>query len=392
MNRLHLTITLLIALNFPVFAQQLMLNTKIEVKLHSASEQTAHTIYVQLPKSYGKLHAALPVIVLLDAQDQTLFDYTSAAVDRLMSTNDIPEAILIGVLQNDRNKELSVEKNEELTKAFQHFLKTELKDYLQQSYQASSYYTFIGHSLGGQFVTNAMLTDPMFFKSVISISGALNYPPEYTFYHRKVLGRLQDFLSNSNVNTQAKQKYYFSVGSDGFQDSGFKWGAFSADSMLKHRANPSSLDWKFDYLPGFNHMTTPLPGIPAGLVFIYKDWHFSDSLAMDVLLQQKTDAMLAVRRKQEMIRATYGTDIALPYSAYYQFRAFCISKRQLDKAKLLSQELIDQYPDNDESYGLMADVLGMQGNKFEALRYYKMAQSKSSLEKYAHKVEALTRD
>lgn len=391
MKKLHLIITSLMVLTFPVLGQQVKLNARIEVKLHSASEQTAHTIYVQLPKSYGKLQAPLPVIVLLDAQDQTLFDYTSAAVDRLMYTNDIPEAILVGILQNDRNKELSVERNEESTIAFQHFLKAELKDYLQQSYQASSYYTFIGHSLGGQFVTNALLTDPLFFRSVISISGALNYPPEYTFYHRKVLGRLQNFLSGSNAITQPKQKYYFSVGSDGFQDSGFKWGAFSADSMLKHRANRSSLDCKFDYLPGFNHMTTPLPSIPAGLTFIYKDWHLSDSLAMDVLLQQKTDPMLAIRHKKDFIQSIYGVALAIPYSAYYQFRTFCISQGRLDQAKLLSQDIIDQYPDNDESYGLMADVLGMQGNKSAALQYYRIAQSKSAPGKYKKQVDALTK-
>jgi predicted alpha/beta superfamily hydrolase len=373
---------------FCVNAQQLKLSTKVDIKLRSKSEQTEHSIYVQLPKSYGKLHTQFPVIVLLDAQDKTLFDYASATIDRLMYTNDIPEAIFVGVVQNDRGKELSVERNEESALKFQHFLKTELYNYLQDKYQAGSYITFIGHSLGGQFVTNALASDPDFFKSVISISGALNYPPDHTFFKRKVLGNLRSYLIRNYSGNPEKQKYYFSAGTDGYQDSGFKSGALNADSLLKLYPN-NSLNWKFDYLPGFNHMTTPLHSIPAGLAFIFKDWHFTDSLAMEVLLKQTIDPIDAIRKQRKQIKNSYGTALALPYNTYYQFAMFYIQQGNLLKARVIGQDIIEQYPDEDESYSLMAEIFTKQGNKSEALRYYKIAQSKSQTEKYSKEITEL---
>jgi predicted alpha/beta superfamily hydrolase len=362
MKKLQLAMILFMAA-FRVSAQQLKLNDKIEIKLHSSSEQADHTVFIQLPKSYGKLHTQFPVIVLLDAQDKTLFDYASATVERLMFTNDIPEAIFVGVLQNDRGKELSVEKNEETALEFQKFLKTDLYNLLQEKYQAGSYFTFIGHSLGGQFATNAMISDPDFFRSVISISGALNYPADYTFFKRKVLSGLQKYLISKQGDsaTKQRQKYYFSAGSDGYQESGFKSGALSADSLLK-RYPSKYLNWKFDFLPGFNHMTTPLQGIPAGLIFIFKDWHFTDSLAMEVLLKQTTDPIDAINKHKLQIKKSYDTSIALPYSCYYQFAKFYIQKGDLVNAKIIGQDIVRQYPDDDESYGLIGEILVKQGD------------------------------
>ncbi|QXV63689.1 hypothetical protein INP83_11260 [Mucilaginibacter sp. 21P] len=387
MKKLSLTIIFFMAIFF-ASAQQLKLNDKIEIKLHSSSEQEDHTVLIQLQKSYGQLNTKFPVILLLDAQDRTLFNYASAAVDRLMFTNDIPEAIFVGVVQDDRVKELGVERNEETALRFQHFLKTELYNILQKKYNAGSYFTFIGHSLGGQFVTNAMINDPVFFRSVISISGALNYPADYTFYKGKVLNGLKKHLINNQSGIPTKQKYYFSAGSDGYQESGFKAGALSADSLLKLFPN-KSLNWKFDFLPGFNHMTTPLQSIPAGLVFLFKDWHFTDSLAMEVLLKQNTDPIDAINKHKDQIKKNYDTDLALPYSCYYQFTNFLVQKGNLDKAKEICMAMTRQYPEDADSYGLMGGILAKQGNRPDALRYYKIARSKSNPEKYLKEISDL---
>ncbi|RWY47467.1 alpha/beta hydrolase-fold protein [Mucilaginibacter gilvus] len=384
MKKLQIAVIFFMAA-FCASAQQLKLSAKIEIKLHSSSEQIDHTIFIQLPKSYGKVHTQFPVIVLLDAQDKSLFDYASAAVDRLMFTNDIPEAIFVGVVQSDRAKELSVEKDEASALKFQHFLKTELYHTLQNNYQAGSYFTFIGHSLGGQFVTNAMIDDPDFFRSVISISGALNYPADYTFFKKKVLNGLRNYLIKNQSSVATKQKYYFSAGSDGYQESGFKSGAFTADSLLKQYPN-HSLSWQFDFLKGFNHMTTPLQSIPAGLVFVFKDWHFTDSLAMEVLLKQTTDPIDAINKQKDQINKSYTSNLALPYSCYYQFAEFYMQKGDLVNAKIIGRDMVEQYPNDDESYALVGEILLKQGDKTAALRYYRLAQGKSEPGKYLKEI------
>ncbi|RZK64088.1 MAG: hypothetical protein EOO85_30255, partial [Pedobacter sp.] len=173
-----------------VDAQQQKPEETISVTLHSEAENTDHRLLIQLPKNYGRSVQKYPVIFLFDAQDQSLFSYTSTVIDRLAGTNHIPEAIFVGIVQNDRSKELNVEKNGAASELFLQFIKDDLLTYLNKYYDTDQYYTFIGHSLGGQFVTHAMTRYPEIFRSVISISGALNYPvndPEYSFYKRKVL-------------------------------------------------------------------------------------------------------------------------------------------------------------------------------------------------------------
>jgi len=387
MKKLFITVSLIWIFG-SVFAQQTKLASKTIVDIHSETENLDRKVYIQLPKDYGKVNKQYPLILLFDAQDQTLYNYTSSSIDRLTWTNDIPEAIFVGIVQNDRSRELNFENNERSSLHFLNFIKNDLINYLGKQYSLNGYYTLIGHSLGGQFVTNAMLTYPETFKSVISISGALNYPNRDNAIKSKTLTKLNDYISTTPKSDFLRQKYYFSTGDEGFQDSGFKLGALKLDSSLK--ASKLNLkNWHFDYLKGFNHMTTPLISIPAGLTFIFKDWHFPDSLAMDVILYHKNDPLKVLKAKKAVINKSYGTDIVLPYNSFYQFTDYYMSKGQINEAERLTEQIIDLYPNDDESYNLMAEVLLKKGDVKNALNYFEKAQSKSSVEKYAEKIKKL---
>ncbi|MFD0749222.1 alpha/beta hydrolase-fold protein [Mucilaginibacter calamicampi] len=385
MKKRYLFTTVLMFIVGTLLAQQVKLNSKITVSVHSVNEDVNRSIFIQFPKDYGKVNKRYPLIVLFDAQDQTLYDYTSSAIDRLTWTNDIPEAIFVGIVQNDRSKELNFERYETSSLQFLNFIKNDLINYLSNNYFLNGYYTLIGHSLGGQFATNAMLTYPETFKSVISVSGALNYEEKEKWFRSKVVTKLNYYLSTRPDSVFAKQKYYFSTGDEGFQDSGFKLGALTADSLFV-KYKPNSKNWHFDYLKGFNHMTTPLISIPSGLIFVFQDWHFSETLAMDVLMYEKIDPIVAMQKQLDNIKKMYGTEIALPYNAYSQFENFYFVKGELEKASILANKLIKLYPNDDDSYATMADILEKKGDVKGAIKYLKDAQSKSNLAKYADRI------
>lgn len=372
-----------------LLAQQVKLGSKFTVNVHSVNENIDRSIFIQLPKDYGKVNKRYPLIVLFDAQDQTLYDYTSSTIDRLTWTSDIPEAIFVGVLQKDRRKEFSFEKYETSSLQFLNFIKNDLINYLSNNYFLNGYYTLIGHSLGGEFVTNAMLTYPETFKSVISVSGALTYLEKEKWFRNETVTKLDYYLSTRPDSVFAKQKYYFSTGDEGFQDSGFKLGALTADSLFV-KYKPNSKNWHFDYLKGFNHMTTPLISIPSGLIFAFQDWHFSETLAMDVLLYEKIDPIVAMQKQLDNIKKVYETEIALPYHAYSQFENFYFVKGELEKASILANQIIKLYPNDDDSYATMADILEKKGDLKGAIKYLKEAQSKSNLTKYADRILRLS--
>lgn len=358
-------------------AQLVVLKEEQTLNLHSDSLNRDQKIFIRLPKNYDQVSTKYPVVYLFDANDKTLFNYTVSVTDRLMWTHDIPDVILVGIAQNDRSKELGVEKNEVYSNKFLSFIKDELQPEIRRRYRTLEFPVLIGHSLGGQFVTSAMISYPETFKAVISISGALNYTLGHPSYNKgKTLFRLNDFLKRP---AKTKMFYYYSVGDSGFQDELFQTGILQVDSLFK-KIQPANIDWKFDYLHGFNHGTTPLLSIPAGLQYIFRDWHFSERLAMSIVVDGKTDPLEAVIAKEKSIKDQYGAAIQLPLSIYEQLADYTFEKADLKKAKVFYEKVILINVQNHYPYGQLARIYEKKGDLKKALNYYNLAISKLTTE------------
>lgn len=358
-------------------AQLVFLNDEQVITLHAESLNKDQKIFIRLPKNYDKVSTKYPVVYLFDANDKTLFNYTSSVIDRLMWTHDIPDVILVGIAQNDRSKELGVEKNEDYSNKFLSFVKDELPQEIKKRYRTLEFPVLIGHSLGGQFVTNAMISFPETFRAVISISGALSYPVGHpSFTKEKTILRLNDFLKSS---TKSRMFYYYSVGDSGFQDELFQTGILRVDSLF-NKTQPKNIDWKFDYLHGFNHGTTPLSSVPAGLIHVFKNWHFTDSLAMSIVVYGKTDPLEAVTAKEKKIKEIYGAEIQIPGMVYEQLADYSFQKTNFKAAKVFYLKMISINAENDYPFGQLALINEKEGAFKEAIRYYELAVSKLKAE------------
>ncbi|MEX8545971.1 MAG: alpha/beta fold hydrolase [Mucilaginibacter sp.] len=373
-------------------AQLVELNDEKIVNVHSQILNRDQKIFIRLPRNYDQTSIKYPVVYLFDANDKTLFNYASSVIDRLMWTHDIPDVILVGIAQNDRSKELGTERNEAYSDKFRTFIKDELLPNIEKKYRTADFRVLIGHSLGGQFVTTAMITYPKTFKSVISISAALNNPPTDTAFKGKTILKLDKFLQS---NPNDKLYYYFSVGDSGFQDELFQKGNLKVDSLFKKHPQ-NTVKYKFNYLKGSNHGTTPLISIPDGLIFIFNDWHFSDSLAMSVLVNGKTDPIEAIDKQSKRIRDSYGADISIPVFIYWQFADYYFEKGQYAKAKIVLQKNIDLDPNSHYPYGKMGEIFDKTNKPLEAIKYYTLAitkfttnDNKEDQEKYESRIKAL---
>ena len=369
-------------------AQQIKLSDVNTITIQSSKENLNRKIFLQLPKNYGKENKRYPLIILFDAQDKSLYNLTSSVIDRMTWTNDIPEAIFLGVVQNNRSQELNFEKSEQTALPFLDFIKNDLLTYFSKNYKFNGYVTLIGHSLGGQFATNAMITYPETFSSAVSISGALNYPNKDNTVNSKIISKVERYLSDASGSGLRKQKYYFSSGDDGFQESGFKSGALKVDSLYRSHGQ-NAVNWQFEFLKGYNHMTTPLLSIPAGLAFVYKDWYISDSLAMDVLLYHKSNPVAVLKDKQIKISRSYGVNMSLPRNAQFQFAEYARSQGKVDDANVLAKQLLNEYPNYEEVYSLMAEISIKKGDTSNAIKNYEKAQSIAGTDKYAEKIRNL---
>ena len=343
---------------------------------------------VRLPKSYNYSGLKYPVIFYLDAQDEALERLILANIDILMYVREIPEAILIGIPHSHGRSDLSIERVSEDTTAFLRFMINELVPYVNKQYRTEKFRTFIGHSLGGQFLTYGMTLYPEVFNSVIAISPALNYPATESWYKRKTLKAMEQFLHSKHNN-----HYYFCIGDAGFQDNSFKAGAMELDSILSSQ-KASGLHWRFDLLRGFTHGSTPAAGISSGLISIYQYWPFKETRAYEILFLHKGQALQEILTHEERIKNIYGIELPLPKSVYWQFGKYCLENGQYEDAIQLFDKNIAIDPYNSTLVSLKGDAFAKLGKKEEATKCYersiallKTSESKDELER---KIKALS--
>jgi len=142
-----LLIILLAIFSFFANSNDLLLAKSIELNSNVLSEK--RTLLVRLPASYDYSSAKkYPVLYLLDAQDN--FIHAASAIDNLIKSDQIPEIILVGIIQNDRQKELSYKS--EYGNKFMQFITSEVTDFVQGNYRTEKYSILSGWSASGAFV------------------------------------------------------------------------------------------------------------------------------------------------------------------------------------------------------------------------------------------------
>jgi len=173
----------------------------------------------------------------------------------------MPPIIIVGVLNIDRNRDLTPEHIDENKtsgggKQFLGFLKDELIPYINKTYPSNGENTIFGHSLGGLFVMYALLNEPQTFKSYIAAD------PSFWFKH--------NFMNKMAVEKlpglAGLHKTLYISGREGPNYRGM--GITGMDSILKKYA-PADLTWKAQPYPDETHGSVRLKSMYDGLKFTY---------------------------------------------------------------------------------------------------------------------------
>ena len=140
-------------------------------------------IDVSLPDSYSDdTTRRYPVLVVLDGD----YDHQIAAtIARFYSaTSQMPEVIVVGVRNVDRNRDLTPELLPDFpmppelaraggAEAFLGFIGDELIPYVDRRYRTAPFRVLIGHSLGGLFATYALSHRPELFTGYVVLEPSL---------------------------------------------------------------------------------------------------------------------------------------------------------------------------------------------------------------------------
>jgi len=263
----HLFALLLsVIITLPCFAQKanatkpFVLGHRTEIKSAILGEKRILNIY--LPEGYEvKDTVNYPVIYLLDGSGDEDFVHTTGLViySSFEWINYIPKSIVVGIATVNRRRDFTFPSAvEELKKAYPEaghsdafiaFIEQELQPFISRNYNATTFKTIIGQSLGGLLETEILFKKPQLFNRYIIIS------PSLWWDNGSLLSMNPEILS---ADFKHPTEIYIGVGKEGLAPITEPHVMEVDANLLAEKIKGSkskSLKIIFDYLPTENHDT-----------------------------------------------------------------------------------------------------------------------------------------
>jgi predicted alpha/beta superfamily hydrolase len=223
---------------------------------------------VHTPIGYQYNPKRYPVLVVLDAEDN--FVHTSAAVDVLSRNERIPQLIVVGINNTDRMRDLTTPSSDPMQSAsggaakFLSFIADELLPQIDRTYPTRPYRILIGHSLGGLFAVNALVTQPEVFNAYLAIS------PSLWWEDQSVVTAAKSFFESRK---DLKGDLYMAIGDEGGEMLG---GAWRLSAIMEEHRTPE-FRWQFKRSEAESHGTIPYLSTYEGLQALFEGYSLERS-------------------------------------------------------------------------------------------------------------------
>jgi predicted alpha/beta superfamily hydrolase len=231
---------------------------------------------IHLPVSYGKSDQTYPVLYLLDSFYN--FSHAVGTVEYLQLNRLIPDMIIVGIRNTNRNRDLSPD-SPELSKEerermgtpgeaddFIAFLEKELIPHIEEKYKAAPYRVIFGHSLGGLFNVYTFFKNPELFDAYLTVSPSLWYPNELISL---------DFEDVFKDPSKLSTTFYMSLANE--NKGNIRGNVLKLSGEFNNYINghdDADLRFKYEPMPEESHGTIGLPSIFSGLPFIFEPLHY----------------------------------------------------------------------------------------------------------------------
>lgn len=231
-------------------------------KIYSQILNEDRTVAVSLPYLYDRLGKRYPVLYILDGENLSLASFIGMA--RFFSPHRIPEMIIVGVLNTNRNRDLFATKVEGLpdTKEdgairFLSFLSKELIPYIDTHYRTTPHRTIYGQSAGGQFAIFSLLTDPEVFDAYLASSPVIGYSDQV------LLNKAEAFFKPGKVLNKSLYVYY------GTTDYHSVTEKIPLLESIIRKNPPQGFTWKIKAVEGIH---VPWESFHELIMMLYSNW------------------------------------------------------------------------------------------------------------------------
>ena len=329
--------------------------------IHSQKLNEDREITISLPFSYAQNKTKkYTLLIILDGD--YLLDPFEGALKYGAYWDDMPEVIIVGITQNQKNEresDCTIDQEtglpEEKGEAFFEFIGQELLPYLQKNYRTAPFKIIAGHDVTAGFLNFYLYKDNPLFNGYISLSPDLATGMEENIPARLALAKQPLFYYHSTADGDLKstQKQIIRM-----------------DSIAKEIKNPN-VNYRFDNFIGDSHYSLVIQSIPKVLYQFFSVYQpisipeYNDKIA--VLPSGYVDYLI---KKYEVVEKVLGLKATIRINDFQAIEAAILQNKAYDELKDLSALANKNYPKS-----MLAD--------YElALMYEKKEDFKSALKSY----------
>ncbi len=325
---------------------------------------------ISLPESYGTNKTKkYPILLLLDGD--YLFDPFHGALKYGAYWDDIPEVIIVGISQNQKDErytDCGVDPESGLPDAkgelFYEFISQELMPFLEKSYRIAPFKIIAGHDVTAGFLNFYLYKDQPLFNAYISLSPKFPVSMEETIPER--------------LEALNQPLFYYQATAGGDLKSN-KDRIIQLDSLASEIKKPN-LFYHFDNFPKASHYSLVLHAIPNALYHIFGIYQpisineYNEKIA--VLPSGYVDYL---NKKYETIEKLLALKTRIRFNDFKAIEAAIIKNKAYDEFGELSNLAEKQYPKSMLGNYELALMYEYTGEFLKARKYYQAAYEREEI-------------
>ncbi len=335
----------------------------------SSSLNETRKLKIQLPRNYDSNEEKIyPIALVLDAD--YLFEPVAGNVDYFSYWEDMPESIVIGIMQGDQRYDDCNYDNDNFmpddTGAdFFEFLGLELIPYIDNKYRTAKFIIAIGHDFTANFINYYLFKNPPLF------NGYINLSPD--------LAPLMDERLPVRIpQIQSKIFYYLATGSDDIKD--LRENTEMLHDVLKGLES-KNFEYNFDNFEGATHYSLVGRGIPTALEKIFRVYRpISKEEFSDVIMKLETPVHLYLLEKYKTIENLFGITNPIRENDFLAVGVAADKKKQWESLREIGTLARRQYPDKIMGDYFIGRYYEETGNPKKAMRTYQGAYDKEEVD------------
>ncbi|HBR53070.1 MAG TPA: esterase [Flavobacteriaceae bacterium] len=324
---------------------------------------------IQLPRDYDvNTDKVYPIIIVLDAN--YLFEPVAGNVDYFSYWEDMPESIVVGIMQGNSRYDDGEYDDTNFMPAdkgadFFEFIGLELLPYIDNTYRTAQFTIAVGHDFTANFINYYLFKDPPLFNGYINLSPDL-------------APMMAERIPERIPNIETRTFYYLATGTDDVKD--LMDLTIELDSYLKPLKS-DNFDYHFDNFEGATHYSLVARAIPSALEKIFSVYRpISKQEFSEKLLKMDTPISDYLTDKYKIIEDLFGLTNPIRINDFIATATAAEKKEQWESLRTIASLAQRQYPDTVLGDYYMARAYEEMGEPKKAMRTYQGAFDKEEVD------------